>query len=191
MISNVMQTSQPISALICLEEGTCSARAARYAVERGFPAAQVLHVESFEDGVEEAKRMAGSIILIPHVHELATRLTWRPHWGVVEELAFCLPNPPLCLASLPAGFEGSERQCACIPALSSLAEQAGSVSLLFVANTQEAARAVLSGRAASCVTNETAVNRYGLRVVRPLKHVCVWWLPFTFRPDRSADEERT
>jgi len=167
--------------VMTLEPGTCCYRAVSVFVDAAFeqPPELVL-VSSFSEGIKNAAE-PNDLVLLPHVHETCSALTTDPEWDQLVDLTFPYANPPLVLAlRRSAGPEESPR-CASIERLIPLSSRRdrGTFRFEIVNTTQEAARACVSASGpAFCITNRYGADRYGLEVVRVLKHMTIWWMPF-------------
>ena len=170
--------------VMTLEPGTCCFRAASYFIEHAFEEQpDLVVVPTFAEGILRASGHPADIVLLPHVHETCGRLTTDIDWHQIVDLTFPYENPPLLLARRPGVVANTPLRCATIHRLKTLLDDNETAAFQFaiVDTTQDAARACASPAGPEvCVTNQHGAERYGLDVVRVLKHMTIWWLPFRY-----------
>ena len=94
--------------IVCLEPGTCSARATLFFLaQHGARASEVelCHCSSFADAASllRKRKSPRDLLFLPHLHELVADLTLSEEFLQRSDLAFWLENPPLFLARGRAG----------------------------------------------------------------------------------------
>jgi hypothetical protein len=190
---SIEPTTHRIQTVVCLEEGTCCHRAVQHWISLLFAAPPDLFpVRSFPAGLRAATELPDSVLFLPHVHELCSRLTVSGSWTVLEDLVFPLQNPPLFLARRRhVSASGRKRfACATIPPLRDLIKETYGLShrdFIDADSTQAAARLAARGeRCSYCITNENGVCAYDLEPVQELKKMMIWWMPFQ-RAARGVD----
>lgn len=171
--------------IACLEGGTCSDRATSYFLQQYV--ANRTHTRrhrfrSLEQAVAWMRKEEdqSTILLLPHLHEIASRLSMDPSFEMLTDKILVLPNPPLYLAKGSAQSLSAPR-CAIVRTLVPLLripDAAPQFAFIYVDNTQAAARLAAAATTEFCVTNRTGLKTYHLQVVRRLKHMAVVWLPF-------------
>jgi|GEM_PF-2014761 len=170
--------------VMTLEPGTCCYRAVSFFGRAFQEPPELVLVSSFPDGIQKA-RGAREIVLLPHVHETSSALTTDAEWDQLVDWTFPYENPPLVLARRADATASPNAQCAAIERLIPLAADAEGGNLQFevVQTTQEAARACASPYGPQfCITNQHGADHYGLDVLRVLKHMTIWWMPFRHAP---------
>jgi hypothetical protein len=172
--------------IISLGPGTCTYRAVGHFVKYAFETPPSIFTESdFYAGKKRAKTEKDSLILLPCVHEVCAELYASPHWELLIDYWFHLRNPPLYLGGNSDLVNRGDKRCAAILRLQPLlADPDGQYSFEFidVQTTQEAARAVMEGRCAYCITNIYGANRYGVEIVKELKTMDIGWYLFRYSP---------
>jgi len=172
-----------------LEPGTCCYRAVSYFIEHAFDERpELVVVPTFAAGIQSAAGNRRDLVLLPHVHEICGQLTTDIDWSQLVDYTFPYENPPLLLAQRPGSriTGNGVPRCASINRLKSLLNEneLRDYSFQIVDTTQDAARLCASPDGPElCITNQHGAERHALDVVRVLKHMTVWWLPF--RPARE------
>jgi len=171
--------------IVCLEKGTCCHRAATHLVTERFSDNAFLQCEqTFDLAISAARGKPDSLVLIPHVHPLCAELTLSGEWELRNDYVFPFANPPLYVAVRPGTQLTRIVKCVALPRLQRLVGNLPDKhdwQFSPADSTQNGARILSTDLSLdACITNENGVKTYGLLPYRQLKHMTIWWMPFTY-----------
>ena len=135
-----------------------------------------MYVNSFKDGIEWMLKNGAELdrLLVPDVSDDYRGMVINQKFDRDIENSFWYENPPLHLARRK-NLKNSET-CATLPVLQNLISDP--FIFTYTNNTQESAELCKEGRVDTCVTNQYGLETNDLEVIRKLKSMNVFWVPF-------------
>lgn len=164
--------------VVSLEPGTCTERAAtKFAAEAFIQKPAMHYVTAFVEGINFAKHNRNTVILLPHIHQLCSDLECDSEWKSLTDFVFPLENPPLYLAENKNNL--NNKKCAALITLRKLHNDKN-LQFIDAANTQRAAAMTAEGSCRYCITNQDGLEKNNLSIVKELKKMTVFWIPFVY-----------
>ncbi len=175
-----------VEKIISLEEDTCCHRAVLHMIESFGLNPEIMFVKSFQEAKELLIQTNSSetIMLVPHLNDIAKELTFAKHFDWDKSLLFSIPNPRLFLVKKTGRDVLHENTCATLPVLQNLVDNT-KFSFIDTNNTQESARFVADKKTSYGITNESGLQKYKLEPIEELKAMEVVWFSFRYNQRTS------